>query len=99
MATFVLLVNWTDQGIRGVRETVERLAGAEELARKMGVEFKATYWTLGPYDLVDVIEAPDDETATAFALAMSAPGSIRTMTMRAFDRHEMAERVLPNLPG
>jgi uncharacterized protein with GYD domain len=57
----------------------------------MGGRFKETYWTLGPYDVVAVIEAPDDETATAFALASGAQGNIRTTTMRAFDREEFQQ--------
>ena len=64
MPTYVALLNFTDQGIRNVRDTVERAAKADELAQKHGASFSHFYWTVGPHDLVTVLEAPDDESAT-----------------------------------
>jgi uncharacterized protein with GYD domain len=97
MPTYVVLLNWTDQGIRNVKESLERAQAAAALAEQMGARFKDTYWTLGPYDVVAVVEAPDDETATAFALAASAQGNIRSTTLRAFDREEF-QQILAKTP-
>lgn len=89
MPTYVSLINWTDQGIGSFTDTVDRSRAAEELAGKFGGSLKEIYWTLGPYDIIAVSEAPDDETATAFALALSSQGNVRTTTMRAFTADEM----------
>ena len=85
MPTYVSLINWTEQGIRNYAHTVERADASRELARRMGGELKDVYWTLGPYDSVVIAEFPDDETGTAFMLALGAQGNVRTTTMRAFD--------------
>ena len=89
MATYVSLINFTDQGVRTFTDTVDRVEAAKKLATKMGGSLKEVYWTLGPWDVVAVSDAPDDETATAFALALGAQGNIRTTTLRAFDAAEM----------
>jgi uncharacterized protein with GYD domain len=83
------LINWTDQGIRGSKETVDRANAAKDLAQRMGGAFTSIYWTVGPYDIVTVSEFPDDETATAFLLAVGALGNVRTTTLRAFTADEM----------
>jgi uncharacterized protein with GYD domain len=93
MATFVTLINWTDQGVKSFGDTVDRAGKAEEVAGKLGATFKDIYWTVGPYDLVTVVEAPDEETATAALLAVAAQGNIRTTTLRAFNSEEMARIV------
>jgi uncharacterized protein with GYD domain len=89
MPTYVSLVNWTEQGVKAFRDTVDRAEAGEQLGAKLGGMLKALYWTLGPYDLVAISEAPDDETATAVALMLSSQGDVRTTTMRAFDADEM----------
>jgi uncharacterized protein with GYD domain len=89
MPTYVSLINWTDQGIRAFKDTVDRAEAGQQLAGSFGGSLKEIYWTIGPYDIVVVSEAPDDETATAFALALSAQGNVRTTTMRAFGAEEM----------
>jgi uncharacterized protein with GYD domain len=90
MATYVSLINWTDQGVRGFKDTVDRAEAGKQLAAKFGGSLKEIYWTIGLYDIVAVSEAPDDETATAFALALASQGNVRTTTMRAFGAGEMA---------
>ena len=90
MATYVALFNWTDQGIRNVTETVNRYDKSTELAESHGVSFEQVYWTVGPYDIVAVFEAPDDESASAFLLELSSAGNLRTTTLRAYDRDEMS---------
>ncbi len=90
MPTYVSLINWTDQGIRNVKETVDRAAKAEELLQKYGARFERLYWTVGPYDIVAILEAPDDESATAFLLELGSLGNVRTTTLRAYDRDQMS---------
>src|SRR5712691_5901460 len=93
MPTYVSLINWTDQGVKNFRDTVDRSAKAEEAMGKLGVTFKELYWTVGPYDIVSVVEAPDEQSATAALLMVAAQGNIRTTTLRAFTRDEMARVV------
>lgn len=91
MPTYILLVNWTDQGVKNVRETVERLDRGAEVAEKYGVRLRQTYWTVGPYDMISIAEAPDDEAVSAHLLEVCSEGNIRTTTLRAYEREEMGE--------
>ncbi len=84
MPTYVLLANWTDQGIRGVKESPRRLDTAKKALKDMGGEFKSVFLTLGDYDLVVIYEAPDDAVAARFNLQLGMQGNIRTRTMKAF---------------
>jgi|SRR5215203_3586964 len=90
MPTYVSLLNFTDQGIRTVRETLERAQRSAELAQKKYAANLQTYWTVGHYDVVYILEAPDDESANAFLLDVGSRGVIRTTTLRAYDREEMS---------
>ncbi len=90
MPTYVSLINFTDQGIRTVTETVDRAAKFEELAQKHGASLEQPYWTVGAYDIVAIIEAPDDESLTAFLLEAGSQGNLRTTTLRAYDRDQMS---------
>ena len=89
MATFIALGNFTDQGIRSVKDSTKRADAVRELAKKYGATLKEIYWTLGRYDVITVIEAPNDEAATAFALAVGSAGNVRTESLRAFSKEEM----------
>jgi uncharacterized protein with GYD domain len=89
MATYIVLTNFTEQGIRSVKETTKRADGVKEQARKFGVTAKEFYWTLGGYDVVVMFDAPDDASMTALGLAIGAQGNVRTQTLRAFSRDEM----------
>jgi uncharacterized protein with GYD domain len=89
MATFISLGNFTDQGIRSVRETTSRAEAVREKARKFGVEIKEMFWTLGTYDMVVVFDAPDDTAATTLGLAVGMAGNVRTQTLRAFSREDI----------
>ena len=89
MATYVVLVNFTEQGIRNFEESPKRAQAYTEMLEQMGGSVKDTYWTMGAYDVVAVIEAPDDETATASALKASSLGNVRTTTLRAFGPEEI----------
>lgn len=90
MATYIALCNFTDQGIRTIKDTTKRAAAVQEAAAKFGVKMTQIHWTLGAYDLVTQIEAADDTSATAFALAIASAGNIRMQTLRAFSKDEMA---------
>jgi uncharacterized protein with GYD domain len=90
MPTYVVLMNWTDQGIRNVRDTVNRREQADALAQKHGATLEQVYWTVGPYDIVSVLEAPDDESVTAVLLELGTAGNLRTTTLRAYDREQMS---------
>ena len=90
MPTYVTLMNWTDQGVRTAKESVQRRDQAEVLANKHGASIEHVYWTVGPYDLVTIIEAPDDESATSMLLELGMGGNLRTTTLRAYDREEMS---------
>lgn len=98
MPTYVSLLNWTDQGIRGYKDTLQRAEAFAAAAQKLGVKVLNLYWTVGPYDIVAVVEAPDDETATAVLLQVSGVGNVRTTTLRAFGREEM-DRIIAKATG
>jgi len=89
MPTYIALSSFTDQGVRNVKDTTKRADAVQAAAAKFGAKMTQVYWTLGHYDLVAVIDAPDDAAATAFALAIGAAGNIRTQTLRAFSKDEM----------
>ena len=89
MPTYVILMNWTEQGVSADRDTVSRREHADALAKKYGARIESAYWTMGHHDIVAVIEAPDDESVTAMMLELTAEGNVRTTTLRAFDHDEM----------
>ena len=93
MATFVVLFSWTDQGIKSFKDSPSRVDAAKQAFADLGVEIRDIYWTLGAYDLVSVIEAPDDEAIIAAMLRLSSLGNVRTTTMRAFGRGEFEDVV------
>lgn len=89
MPRYVALINWTDQGIRNASETTARAEAFRALLQGLGGELIDLYWTLGSYDIVAVMDAPDDETATAALLKVGALGNIRSTTLRAFSSADM----------
>lgn len=91
MITFVVLVNFTDQGIRTARDTIKRADAFKEMAKKFGVNVKEMFWTQGQYDIVLITEAPDDVTGTALNLSLCALGNVRTQSLRALSAAEMKE--------
>ena len=91
MPTYVTLVSWTDEGIRNVKDTVKRLDRGAEVAQKCGVKLQQAYWTVGPYDMVSIVEGPDGEAISAYLLEVCSAGDLRTITLRAYDREEMSE--------
>ena len=93
MATYISLLNFTEQGIRNIKESPGRADAFARAARELGVEVKGQYWTMGSHDGVLIVDAPDDETASALSLKLCQSGNVKTRTLRAYDSSEM-ERVL-----
>jgi len=89
MATYVVLGNFTDQGIRNIKDTTKRADAFKELAKASGATVKEIYWTLGQYDIVSTVEAPDDMVVTALGLTLGKSGNVRTQTLRAFTPTDM----------
>ncbi|MGC4791224.1 GYD domain-containing protein [Micromonospora sp. DT178] len=93
MPTYVALLNWTDQGIQGFKDTAKRAEAFAAATQKLGANLLNIYWTAGPYDLVAIVEAPDDETASAALLRLGGAGNVRTTTLRAFGQEEIVRIV------
>jgi uncharacterized protein with GYD domain len=91
MASYVVLVNWTEQGVADFRDSPKRARAFSSAAKDLGCKVKSLYWTLGSYDIVSIVEGPDDETITALALRVGSLGNVRTTTLRAFEQAEFAE--------
>jgi uncharacterized protein with GYD domain len=90
MPRYVSLINWTDQGVRNYRDSVRRAENARAAAEQLGGRILDVYWTVGRYDSIVVVEAPDDETMTSFLLQLGSQGNVRTQTLRAYDADEMS---------
>ena len=95
MATFISLGNFTDQGIRGVKDSPKRAEAFKATAKKLGVTVKEIYWTVGRYDVVVVMEG-DDDAVTSTLLKIGSLGNVRSETLRAFSAAEMG-RILSNV--
>jgi len=91
MPTYIMLSSFTDQGVRAVKDTTKRAEAARKAAQKLGATVKDFYWTLGAYDLVLIVDAPDNATATAFGVSVGALGNVRTQTLPAFNAEEMGK--------
>ena len=89
MATYIVLCHFTDQGVRGVKDSPKRARAFMAAAKKSGVTVKQFYWTLGRYDMVSIMEAPNVETVTAIGLSVGKLGNVRTETLCAFDKAGM----------
>jgi len=84
MTTYIVLINWTDQGVRSVKESPRRLDAAKKQLGDMGGSFKQFFLTMGEYDMVAVCEAPDDAVMARFGLTLGTLGNVRTKTLKAF---------------
>jgi uncharacterized protein with GYD domain len=89
MPTYASLLHWTDQGIRNYKDTTSRAEDFTKLVENKGGRVRELLWTVGEYDIVAIVEFPDDETGTAALLQVGSLGSIRSNTMRAFTADEM----------
>jgi uncharacterized protein with GYD domain len=89
MATYVSTIKFSEQGFKSIKDTTKRAAAIRVATKKMGIKVISMYWTLGAYDGLLILEAPDDETATGFLLKLGAEGNVHTTTVRAFNAGEM----------
>jgi uncharacterized protein with GYD domain len=97
MPTFILTLNWTEQGVRGVKEAPKRSQAAKEMAKKMGVEVKQVYLTSGEHDLLLIVESASGDNVAKFALATGSLGNVRTSTLRAWSEPEF-QQLISELP-
>jgi uncharacterized protein with GYD domain len=97
MATYILLSNYTDQGIRNVKESPKRLDAVRELAKQFGAQIKDVHLTFGAYDFVLTVEAPDDAAMAKFNLAVASRGNVRTTTLKAFSEADF-RKIVSSLP-
>jgi uncharacterized protein with GYD domain len=93
MAQYIMLADWTEQGIRNVKESPGRLDAAKELCRKHGAEITAFFMTMGAHDMVVIMQAPSDEAVAKVALALGSGGNVRTETLKAFSEAEYRQIV------
>ena len=88
MPTYITLIRYTTQGMQNIKDAPARLDAARQAAQELGVDVKAYYLTMGQYDAVTIIEAPDDETVARIALTVGSRGNVSTETLRAFSEEE-----------
>ena len=96
MRSYVILLNWTEQGSKNIRDTLKRAKAFRALIESRGGKVREHLYTLGEYDIVMVTEFPDDETAAAAMLQLASLGNVHTKTMRAFTDEETAG-IIPGL--
>jgi len=97
MPTFMLSMNFTDQGIRGIKEAPKRAEAARDLGKKLGVEVKHLYLTSGESDLVAFVDTPSGDNVAKFALALGSLGNVRTRTARVWPADEYM-KLISELP-
>jgi uncharacterized protein with GYD domain len=84
MPTYVMLSNWTDQGVRSIEDSPKRVDAARKSLEEMGGRFLSTYMTMGEHDLIITYDAPDDAVSARFTLLLGKLGNVRTTTLKAF---------------
>jgi uncharacterized protein with GYD domain len=97
MATYISLINFTEQGIGDIKNAPKRTSAAKKLAASMRGKVKAIYLTMGGYDIVAISEFPNGEAAAKFALTLGAQGNVRTTTLTAFSEAEY-RKIVSSLP-
>jgi uncharacterized protein with GYD domain len=93
MATFIVLLDYTDKGVRDIKDSPHRADSFNEFAEKAGAHVVSQYWTIGSHDGVLVLEAPSDEVAASVLMHLGAGGNVRTTTLRAYDWAEAQELI------
>ena len=96
MPTFIFVGNFTDQGVKTVKDSIKRADAVKDLAKKFGVTMKDIQWTMGAFDVVAHFEAPDGPSMSSFALAVAMAGNVRGQTLRSYSKAEM-EGILKKL--
>jgi uncharacterized protein with GYD domain len=97
MPTFMVSLNWTDQGVRSVKDALKRAQASRELAKKVGVEIKQVYLTAGEEDVLIIVDSPNGDNVAKFALALGSQGNVRTRTARAWPESEF-QKLISELP-
>jgi uncharacterized protein with GYD domain len=97
MATYCILGNFTEQGVRNAKDSPKRADAFKEMAKKCGATVKEVYWAQGQYDIVTILEAPDDLAVTSLGLSVGALGNIRTQTLRLFSAADM-KTIIDKMP-
>ena len=97
MPTFILSLNWTDQGIRSVKDAPKRSKAARQLAKKVGVEIQQIFLTSGDSDLLAIVDSPNGDNVAKFAIALGGMGNVRTRTARAWSEPEYT-KLISELP-
>jgi len=97
MPTYVVLANWTDQGIRAVKESPQRLDATRKAIEAAGGKLIGFYLTMGKYDEVLIVEGPSDAVAATMALGSGSQGNVRTETLKAFPEDEY-RKIIANIP-
>lgn len=91
MSHYIILANFTDQGVKAIKDSPKRAEAFKAMAAKSGVKVNSLLWTLGEHDIVIAVEASDDITATALSLSVASLGNVRTQTLKAFDAADVAK--------
>lgn len=97
MPTFISFLNWTDQGIRNVKDAPNRAEAARATLKSLGAELKDVYVTTGDHDILLIVDAPDGDVMAKFALAIGGQGNVRTKTVRGFSEDEF-QKIVADLP-
>ncbi|HZI70575.1 MAG TPA: GYD domain-containing protein [Nitrososphaeraceae archaeon] len=90
MSNYVLLIDWTEQGIKNVKDTVKRAKSFESAIEKAGGKSLGFYYTIGRYDMVAIVQAPTDEAIASVLFSLGSLGNVRTETLKAFSTNEAA---------
>ncbi len=93
MVAYVVLANFTEQGIRNAKESPKRAEAFKAMAKKFGVTVREIVWTQGRYDIVTILDAPDEASFMSLTLSLGALGNVRTESLRAFSAAEMEKAV------
>ncbi|MEH2590419.1 GYD domain-containing protein [Bradyrhizobium sp. AZCC 1721] len=93
MVTYVMLANFTDQGGRSAKDSPKRAEAFKKMAETFGITVKELFWTQGRFDIVTILDAPDEFSAMTLSLSLGALGNVRTETLRAFSVEDMTEVV------
>jgi uncharacterized protein with GYD domain len=97
LSQYIILINWTEQGISKINESPDRYSSFKALVEKAGGRLIGGYYTFGEYDVVIIIEAPDDEVVMSLMLKVGSAGNVRTKTLKAFTAEE-GMKIIKNLP-
>ncbi|MEH2626505.1 uncharacterized protein with GYD domain [Bradyrhizobium sp. AZCC 1719] len=93
MVTYVVLANFTDQGVRSAKDSPKRAEAFKKMAETFGITVKELFWTQGRYDIVTILDAPDEFSAMTLSLSLAALGNVRTESLRAFSVEDMTKVV------